>query len=87
MLNQGQIPDYEAAMLKLVNTELKQRTANIGMQLLGLYSSLTGISPWAQMEGEMERCYEAYVFETIGAGSSEIMRNLIATRGLGLPLR
>jgi len=85
MLDQGEVPDYETALIKLVSTELKQRVANIGMQLLGLYSPLTRDSPWAQIEGEMQRLYESNVYETIGAGSSEIMRNVIAIRGLGLP--
>ena len=85
MLSKGQVPDYESGLTKLFNSELKQKLAHTGTQILGLYASLDESSPWTQMDGTMEWLYQLYVFETVGAGASEIMRNVIAIRGLGLP--
>ena len=39
----------------------------------------------APLGGELARGYLSSVSATIAAGTSEIQRNLIATRGLGLP--
>ena len=39
----------------------------------------------APMKGRSESTYRYTVIDTIGGGSSEIQRNIIARRGLGLP--
>jgi hypothetical protein len=41
--------------------------------------------PRAPAGGRIEQTYRAAVMPTFGAGSNEVMRNIIATRGLGLP--
>lgn len=81
----GKIPNYEASIAKLYSSELGQRLAGTGMELLGLYGQLHPRSKYAYLKGRMERYYQLSVAETIGGGTSEIMRNIIATRGLGLP--
>jgi len=79
------VPTFEAAVLKVFVTELIQRLANTGMQILGLYGQLTQSSEFVPIEGRIERLYRTSVLDTIGGGTSEIMRNIIAIRGLGLP--
>jgi hypothetical protein len=37
------------------------------------------------MNGRLPLGYQAAVMPTFGAGSNEVMRNIIAMRGLGLP--
>lgn len=81
----GTIPNYEASMLKIFGTELQQRMTQATTLMLGLYSQLQEGSPDAVLEGEFERAYRAAIMPTFGAGSNEINRNIIATRGLGLP--
>ncbi len=81
----GKIPNYEASIAKLYSSELGQRLARTGMQLLGLYGQLHSRSPWTRLKGRIERYYLTSVAETIGGGTSEVQRNVIATRGLGLP--
>ncbi len=81
----GQIPNYEASVAKLYSSELDQRLARAGMQLLGLYGQLHPRSKWTRLRGRVERNYLVSVASTIGGGTSEIMRNVIAGRGLGLP--
>ena len=84
MQNAGQIPNYEASMNKLFGSEIHQRVARTGMKSFGLYGNL-----WDRGEGPMRayftRDYISSVPHTIFSGTSEIQRNVIATRGLGLP--
>jgi alkylation response protein AidB-like acyl-CoA dehydrogenase len=82
----GLIPNKEASIAKLYTSELDQRIAATGMRLLGLAGMLSGRDePRAPLHGRIPRHYLAAVASTIGGGTSEIQRNIIATRGLGLP--
>jgi alkylation response protein AidB-like acyl-CoA dehydrogenase len=85
MQSRGIVPNYEASMAKVFASEQSQRLARTGMQLLGMYSQLEPGSRWAPLKGRIERMYLTSVSSTIGGGTSEIQRNIIATRGLGLP--
>ena len=81
----GKIPNHEASMSKLWGSEMSQRIAATGMKILGLYGNIAPNSKYAQMKGRLETMYLTSVSSTIAAGTSEIQRNIIATRGLGLP--
>ncbi|OGO47379.1 MAG: hypothetical protein A2W34_05965 [Chloroflexi bacterium RBG_16_64_32] len=81
----GQIPNYEASIAKLYSSEVGRRLSGTGMELLGLYGQLHPRSKYAYLRGRIERYYQVSVAETIAGGTSEIMRNIIAIRGLGLP--
>lgn len=83
--SQGQVPNYEASVSKMYGSELTQRLARTGMQLLGLGGQLAPGSPWAPLAGRIESLYLQSAALTIAAGTSEINRGIIATRGLGLP--
>ena len=85
MQSQGIIPNYEASISKLYGSELGQRLAATGIQMLGTYGGLAPGSKWAPLKGQLERGYLAAVSSTIAAGTSEVQRSIIATRGLGLP--
>ncbi len=85
MQSAGKIPNYEASMVKLYGSELQQRIARTGVNMLGLGGQLIEGSAWAPMDGRMAMQYMGTVPATIAAGTSEIQRNIIATRGLGLP--
>ena len=85
MVDSGLEPQQEASISKMFSTELLLRVANTGMQVLGLMGQLTEESRWAPLRGKLRRLYLWSVSETIGGGASEIQRNIIATRGLGLP--
>jgi alkylation response protein AidB-like acyl-CoA dehydrogenase len=86
MQNAGQIPNYEASTAKLFNSELNQKLARTGTKIFGLYSNVwTTDSPRAPMKAKFTHSYVSSVSSTIAAGTSEIQRNIIATRGLGLP--
>ena len=81
----GLVPNYEASIVKVFNSEYNQRLARAGLHTLGLYGQLQPESPYARLRGRFERSYLTTVGATIAAGTSEIQRNIIATRGLGLP--
>ena len=74
----------QAAMVKLFNTELAQRLYTAGMALLGPYGAVRE-GERALWQGALPHAYLSAVQDTIGAGTSEVQREIIALRGLGLP--
>jgi alkylation response protein AidB-like acyl-CoA dehydrogenase len=85
MQSQGMVPNAEASISKLYGSELSQRIASTGIKLLGLAGGLTTDSGAAPLGGALARSYLGSVASTIAAGTSEVQRNIIAQRGLGLP--
>ncbi len=84
---EGVPPGHEASVAKLFSTELNQRIYRTGMKVVGLYGQVDGKSAGveAPMKGRIKYMYLRSVANTIEGGTSEIQRNIIATRGLGLP--
>ncbi|HEY5012065.1 MAG TPA: acyl-CoA dehydrogenase family protein, partial [Acidimicrobiia bacterium] len=78
-------PTVESSQYKLFATELSQRIADAAMDIAGPGSQLRVKTKAAPMEGRSESTYRYTVIDTIGGGSSEIQKNVIARRGLGLP--
>ncbi|MFC1896445.1 acyl-CoA dehydrogenase family protein [Thermodesulfobacteriota bacterium] len=78
-------PNYEASVTKVFSSELLVRVADVGMHILGPYSQLDRGSKCAALRGAMARAYLNGPSMNIGGGTSEIQRNIIAMRGLGLP--
>jgi alkylation response protein AidB-like acyl-CoA dehydrogenase len=85
MQGAGKIPNYEASMVKVYGSELQQRIARTAVTMLGLGGQLIEGDAHAPLGGRMANTYLGNVASTIAAGTSEIQRNIIATRGLGLP--
>ena len=85
MQSRGLAPNYEASVSKLFGSEFGQRLSGFAIDLLGLYGQIAPGSKWARLKGRIERGYLGSVSATIAAGTSEIMRTIIGTRGLGLP--
>ncbi|MGD9894921.1 MAG: acyl-CoA dehydrogenase family protein [Dehalococcoidia bacterium] len=83
--NAGKIPNYESSMAKTYGSELNKRFGTEALTILGLAGQLEPGSPWAPLQGRIERTYLAGFSYTIAGGTSEIQRNIIAQRGLGLP--
>ena len=79
------VANYEAAASKLFSSELSQKMAATGMEIMGLLGLLQKDSGRAPMHGKMEYLVRETLLNTIAGGTSEVMRNIIATRGLDLP--
>ncbi len=82
MQNNGLVPNYEASTAKLYASELNQRIAQTATKVFGLHANHWSSAPPASA---FTRNYIAQVPATIRGGTSEVQRNVIATRGLGLP--
>ena len=85
MQSEELIPNKEASITKAFGSELMQALYGLGMQIMGLYGQLDPASKWAPLQGRIENAYMRSGGGTVAAGTSEIQRNVIATRGLGLP--
>ena len=83
MQNNGLIPNHEASVAKLYSSELEQRIALTALKTVGLYGQLIGDE--STLSNSVARMYLYAVAVTIGGGTSEIQRNIIAMRGLGMP--
>jgi len=83
--SRGQHPTYEASQVKVYGCELAQRMSRTALEVLGLYGPLRQGSPAAPLSGRIARQYLRSVSDTIRGGTSEVQRNVVATRGLGLP--
>ncbi len=78
-------PTVESSQYKLFATEFSRRLADASMDLGAPGTQLRVKTEEAPMEGRAESTYRYTVIDTIGGGSSEIQKNVIARRGLGLP--
>ena len=85
LATQGQAPDSEGSIAKVYATGMLKRFSEIGMQVMGLTGQLAADSKYAALEGGMRHMYLETIGVNIAGGTSDIQRNIIATRGLGLP--
>ena len=84
-MKSGPPPTTEASEYKLYATELSQRLADAAMDLAAPGSQLRVGTEEAPMAGRAESTYRYTVLDTIGGGTSEVQKNIIARRRLGLP--
>ncbi len=84
-IDAGESPDAEALGLKIFTSEMRSRLANFAMQTLGLPGLLDGNDPAAPMRGAMELLYRRAPLFRLGVGANEVLRDVVAQRGLGLP--
>ena len=85
MQARGLQPSHEGSAMKVFQSELMQRMANFGVRILGLWGQLRPEDPMAPFQGELSEGYLSASAASVYAGSNEIQRTIIATRGLGLP--
>lgn len=78
-------PFAEAAMTKVFGSELFQTVAGTCMDMMGLLGGMqppSGISP---MKGLLQRDFVAMRLLTFGGGTNEVLRDMVALMGLGMP--
>lgn len=81
----GGVPGPEGSIEKLFWSEMYQRLLETAIELLGPHGQLVRHSPHAVDDGKWPHLFLYSRGRTIAAGSSEIQRNIIAERILGLP--
>jgi len=81
----GGVPTVESSQYKLYMNECGKRVADAALDILGPEAQLKPGEDGAPLGGRFERSYRYTVVDTIGGGASEIQKNIIARRGLGLP--
>lgn len=82
---QGIEPFAEAAMTKVFGSELFQTVAGTCMDMMGLVGGMqppSGISP---MNGLLQRDFVAMRLLTFGGGTNEVLKDMVALMGLGMP--
>jgi hypothetical protein len=79
------LPQHETSLALLVKRETARLCDEAGMNLLGAFAPLRAGSPHAQLKGEVEIEYRDHLYFQVAAGGFDITRNVVATRGLGLP--
>lgn len=85
MLSTGRVPNHEASVAKTFCTSLEQRITDLVSQILGADGALDATDPRAPFAGRAARTFLYAAAYTIQGGTNNILRNIIATRGLGLP--
>ena len=85
VIKQGGTLGTEVSMLKIWATETLQRIADLMFESSGEYSSIPGDHDMGGEKIDLVSPFFTARWVTIGAGSSEIQRNLIARNVLALP--
>lgn len=85
MQGQGLVPNKEASMSKVFGSETLKRVTAASMEVLGIYGVLGRDEKWAPLKGRVPEHWMISFSHTIAGGTSEVQRNIIAGRGLGLP--
>lgn len=83
-IDQGKVPTYEASVSKAFCTQFEKRLSDTATQLMGLYGQLLPGSKWAPYEGVASESYLLSPSYTLQGGTVEILKNIIALRGLKL---
>jgi len=81
----GLTPQHETSLALLVKRETARRFDVAGLELLGQFAPLRAGSPAVALGGEVEVEYRDHLYFQFAAGGFDITRNVVATRGLGLP--
>ena len=72
-------------ILKLIGTELRHELESLAIDVMGELGTLYEDSPNLRGDGSWQFAYMMYLGLIIGGGTSQIQKNIIAERGLGLP--
>ncbi len=85
VMDDGRAPNWESAMSKAYGTAFEQRLASTAIEILGLYGQLSPQSARVPMQGMAYHSYLSSKGYSLQAGTSEILKNILALRKLELP--
>ena len=88
MVANGEVPVYEASLLKVLSNEIRLTLCSEAVQMMGSAGLIRKGFPGAPLdsaERSLEGQLKGAVIGLFGGGSNDIQRDIIATHGLGLP--
>lgn len=85
VMGEGRAPNWESAMSKAYSTEFEKHVAGVAMEVLGPYGQLKVGSKYIRLRGMALHSYLGSKGYSLQAGTTEILKNILATRRLGLP--
>lgn len=85
LITQGVEPFAEAAMTKVYGSELFQSVAGTCMDIMGLIGGMQPPSDISPARGIFQRDFVAMRLLTFGGGTNEVLKDMIAISGLGMP--
>jgi len=85
VMDEGRAPNWESSMSKAYGTAFEQRLASMAIEILGLYGQLSPQSKWVPVQGMAYHSYLSSKGYSLQAGTSEVLKNILALRKLGLP--
>ena len=84
-LNPGQDAGLARLIVKLQGTELRHELEALAIDAMGERGLSYGANPYLRDNGTWQYFYMYYLGLIIGGGTSQIQKNIIGERGLGLP--
>jgi alkylation response protein AidB-like acyl-CoA dehydrogenase len=85
VIDAGRAPNWESSMSKAYGTAFEQRLAGAAIEIMGLYGQLSPESKWAPIKGMAYHSYLSSKGYSLQAGSSEVLKNILALRKLEMP--
>jgi alkylation response protein AidB-like acyl-CoA dehydrogenase len=84
VMEEGRAPNWESAMSKAYCTEFEKRLACLAMDVLGPYAQLRSGSEYVALRGMALHSYLGSKGYSLQAGTTEILKNIVALRRLEL---
>ncbi len=84
-IDQGKTPTAQAAMCKAFCTRYEQKVNDVASQILGPVCQIRRGDPWSPLRGDLAESLLWGPSYTLQGGSVEVLKNIVALRGLGLP--
>lgn len=84
-VEKGETPTVEGTALKIFTAELRGDIADLGMEMIGLAGQLDREDGQAPLLGSLDVEYRENPILVFGGGTNDVMRDIIAQRGLHLP--
>jgi alkylation response protein AidB-like acyl-CoA dehydrogenase len=85
VMEEGRAPNWESAMSKAYSTEVEKHLATAAMDILGPYGQLLPGSKYVPLRGMAAHSHLGSKGYSLQAGTTEILKNILAVRRLGLP--
>jgi alkylation response protein AidB-like acyl-CoA dehydrogenase len=84
-INKGQDAKMAGIVVKLLGTELRHELEALAIDVMGEIGIAYGDNPYLRGNGSWQYQYMYFLGLIIGGGTSQIQKNIISERGLGMP--